>query len=216
MLGEFRPGGMEREWCDAGVLRVAAPAIARRAAPRGRTGRRDHLRALPPRVAGRRPRPARDRRAGRSDRAAPGRRDPGVGARTRRAARAGRRLPAGDARRAVRGRRAGVGRAGALGADDGRVRLFFRDRCQCSRPGPARPPDGPCTTRSASSSRARARRSGPSSSRPRAPPTKRSCSPRSGISCGPARSRTTRSGRCACPGVRRARRSPRAGRSRAG
>ena len=37
--GEFRPGGDGREWCDADVLRDAAPALAGAAAQAGRAGR---------------------------------------------------------------------------------------------------------------------------------------------------------------------------------
>jgi ATP-dependent Lhr-like helicase len=36
--GEFRPGGLEREWCDADVLRSIRPPFARRAPQGGRTG----------------------------------------------------------------------------------------------------------------------------------------------------------------------------------
>ena len=215
--GEFRPGGVETRVVRRRRAAVAAPALARRAAPRGRAGRRAHVRAVPVGVAGRRPRPARHRRARRSARAAAGRRDPGVGARTRRAARrasraTGPRCSTSCARRASS---CGSG-AGALGADDGRVRLFFRDRVQLLAPsvtlaGAARRPGARRDPRR--TSRPRARRSGPISSPPRAPPTTRCCSPRCGTWCGRARSPTTRSARCACRAARpRKRVGPRAGR----
>ena len=49
--GEFRPGGHGREWCDADVLRVAAPALAGGAAQGGRAGRAARARPLPGRLA---------------------------------------------------------------------------------------------------------------------------------------------------------------------
>ncbi len=174
--GEFRPGGVEREWCDTGVLRVAAAPLARRAAPRDRAGRRRRRsRASSPRgrasgAAGA------ARRARRGARAAAGRRDPGVGARTRRAARARRRLPAGDARRAVRGRRARVDRRGrARRRRRPRAPVLPRPRAAARGAGACcpTPPDGAAARRDPRAARARrARRSGPTSSPRPAPPTK--------------------------------------------
>ena len=164
VFGEFRPGGVEREWCDAGVLRVAAPPFARGDAPRDRAGRRRDVRAVPARVAGRRAGPARPRRARRDARTAARRRDPGVGARARRAPGAGRGLPAGDARRAVRGRRAGVDR---------------RRRARCRRR--ARPPASSATG-SAARVRSGRRRAGP---RVRCTTRCATASPRAGASFWP-------------------------------
>ncbi len=118
--GPGRARRVPTRWIRARVVRrrraaLAPAALARRAAPRGRAGRRAHVRTLPVRVAERRPRAAGHRRVGRSARTAPGRRDPGVGARTRRAAGARRGLQARDARRAVRGGRAGLDRSGRAG-----------------------------------------------------------------------------------------------------
>src|SRR5207249_768240 len=76
---------MGRRRCAA----VAAPPLARRAPPRGRAGRRGHVRALPVGLAGRRARSPRHGRAGRGARAAAGCGDPGIGARARRPAGAG-------------------------------------------------------------------------------------------------------------------------------
>ena len=167
--GEFRPGGVEREWCDADVLRVlrrrSLAALRHEIEP---VDARD-VRAVPARVAGRRARPARARRARRDARTAPRRRDPGVGARTRRAARRGSRAtgPTMLDELCAAGELVWVG-AGPLGADDGRVRFYFRDRIRLLAPAPDRPTAGPTarsTTRCARGSRPRARRSGPTSSR---------------------------------------------------
>ena len=153
VLGEFRPGGVEREWCDAGVLRVAAPPLARRAAPRGRAGRRDRRsRASCPR--------------GRASAAAAAALDALVEALEQLQGVA---IPAsvlerdvlparvdgyrpGDARRAVRGRRARVDRRGrARRRRRPRAAASSATASACSRPAPL--PDGRptarCTTRSA-------------------------------------------------------------------
>ncbi len=53
--GELRPGGSEREWCDAGGAAPPAPRLACRPAQGDRTGRRVAPRPLPARLAGRRP-----------------------------------------------------------------------------------------------------------------------------------------------------------------
>ena len=214
-IGEFRPGGVEREWCDADVLRVLrrrslaalrheiepvdASTFARflpawQGVGRGRRGTDALVEALeqlqgvaiPASVLERDVLPAR------VDGYRPAMLDELCAA----------------------GELVWIG-AGALGADDGRVRLFFRDRVRLLAPRPAdrrrarrrgarRDPRPACC--------ARARASGPTSSPPRAPPTKPWCSPRCGISCGRARSPTTRSVRCASP--RRVDRAPRRPRGR--
>ena len=161
-----------------------------------------HVRALPARVAGRRPRPPRHRRAGRSARTTARRRDPGVGARTRRAARARRRLPARRCSTSCARPARSCGSARARSAPTtAACACSSATACACSRPGPRRRRRARTTrstTRSATACCARARASGPTSSPRPAPPTNPSCSPRCGISCGRARSPTTRSGRCAC------------------
>ncbi len=147
-----RPGGVRRVpagWARAGVVRHeraahTSSALAGRAAPRDRAGRRHHLRPIPVGVAGSGARPARHRRARGGTRTAAGSRDPGFGARTRRAARRvdGYRPGMLDELCAA-GELVWIG-AGALGADDGRVRLFFRDRVRllAVRPSPEGAPDG--------------------------------------------------------------------------
>ena len=59
--GEFRPDGIEREWCDDDVLAPAAAPFARGVAPRGRARRWPCARPLPARVARRRGRGPRRR-----------------------------------------------------------------------------------------------------------------------------------------------------------
>ena len=54
LRGEFRPGGVEREWCHPDVLRAPAPPLAGPAAPRDRAGRAGGAGALPAQLAGRR------------------------------------------------------------------------------------------------------------------------------------------------------------------
>ena len=198
--GEFRPGGQEREWCDAGVLRSlrrrSLAALRHEVEPVDA----DHVRSLPRRLARDRPGPPRHRRARRGDRATARCRDPGVGARARRAARARRGLPARDARRAVRGRRARLdGRRRARSRRRTRAASSSATGSSCSRLRwcSPEPPDGPLHDAIREQLRpcrrvVLARDLAP----PRAPPTKPCCSPRSGISCGRARSPTTRSGRC--------------------
>ena len=95
-----------------GRASLVAPPLARGPAPRGGAGRRGHVRSLPQRVAQHRPGPPRHRRARRGDRTTARGRDTGIGPRARCAARSGRGLPPRDARRAVRGGRAGVDRCG--------------------------------------------------------------------------------------------------------
>ena len=113
-------------------------------------------------------------------------------------------------RRAVHVRRRGVGRGGAIGSTDGRIRLAFRDQAglllspvEGFEPSSSTPP---CSI----TSRRGGRRSGPTSpaprSRPTSPSTTPACSPRCGTSCGPAWSPTTRSPRCAPSWARSGRR----------
>ena len=89
--------------------------------------------------------------------------------------------------------------AGAIGANDGRIRLYFADQLPLLAPAiePPEPPVGRAARRDPRPPR-RARRQllGPAARRGhRAPPTP-SCWPRCGIWCGPARSPTTRWRRC--------------------
>ena len=108
--GGFRPGGVEREWFDVDVLRRirqrSLAALRKEVEPVDAAT----LRAVPARVAGRRPAAWRRRRAGRRDRSAPGSRGPRLDPRDRRAARPRARLPPRRPRRAVRERRRGLGR----------------------------------------------------------------------------------------------------------
>ena len=146
--GELRPGGSEREWCDADVLRRlrrASLASLRRevepaeqralarllpawqgvdSAPAGGAGV-DRLREQLVPLQGLALAPA------------------GLGA--RRASAAGRELLAGLARSAVRRRRAGVGRRGLARAASGRVALYFRDDARWLGPPPVKgdPPSEP-------------------------------------------------------------------------
>ena len=202
VYGEFRPGGVEREWCDAGVLRVlrrrSLAALRHEIEPVDATT----LARFLPAWQRRRARPAWHGRARRDPRATARRRDPRVGARTRRAARARQRLPrrrcsTSCARPAswcgsARGRSATTTAACARYFRD-RIRLLapHRQRRRTSRrPAARRDPRATC--------RARARRSGPTSSPAhRHGRTRPCCSPRCGTSCGRARSPTTRSARCA-------------------
>ena len=129
--GEFRPDGVEREWCDNDVLRQLRRRSHRRAAPGGRARRAGRAGALPAGVAGRGG--GRDAASTRLVEAIG--RAAGRGDRRRRMldgdvlARACRRVPAGRPRRAVHLRRARVGRRRARSVpSDGRVRLYFRDQ----------------------------------------------------------------------------------------
>ena len=194
VFGEFRPAGLEREWCDTNVLRIlrrrSLAALRHEIEPvdantyarflsawqsvgRSRRGTDALIEALeqlqgvaiPASVLERDVLPAR------VDGYRPGMLDELCAA----------------------GEIVWIG-AGALGADDGRVRVFFRGsrfRLPRRRRSSKAHPTARSTTRSATGSCGRARASGPISSPPPASPTTASCSPRSGISCGPARSRTT-------------------------
>ena len=121
--GEFRPGGVEREWCDPEVLRMLRRRSLAQAASGGRTGRTAGARPLPASVAGSGHVARRRRPAARGHRPAGGAgvagERPGAG----HPAGAGRAIRLPDARRA-----AGVGR-GRLGR-----RRVARPR---RRPGPA-------------------------------------------------------------------------------
>ena len=207
--GELRPGGTEREWCDAEVLRRlrrASLAVLRKEiepadqrALRRASCRRGRASTATRRAgAGRRP-AARGARAPAGPRAA--RRSRGSATCCRAASAPTRRR--GWTSCAPRGELVWVG-AGALGRSSGRVALYFREDVAARRPAAAsraiRRPSRR-TRRSATRLRAgavllhrparRRRRSRPRSSR-------RRC----GTSCGRARRPTTRSRRCARRGSR--------------
>ena len=220
LRGEFRPGGVEREWCDPEVLRLlrrrslarlrreiepVEPAALARFLPawQGVGGRASGLDRLPG-----------------GHRAARGPADRGERPRARRPARACAWLRARDARRARRGRRGRLGR-----------RRLAGPRRRPRRPLPTGPPRAPARRHEpteptdptaeradawihagiAGAARGARRRVLPRAigERPRGRrrralaadrPSERS-SMRSGTSSGPARSRTTRSRRCArCTG----------------
>ena len=168
--GEFRPGGVEREWCDDGRAARAASPLARRAAREVEPVDPETFGALPRRrgTASVRPRaaPTRSSTPSSSSRARRSRRR---SLETRRAARAGRRTtgrPMLDELCAA-GELVWVG-AGPLGADDGRVRLCFRDRVRLLAPA-RRGSSAPSATAARRDPRppraSAARRSGPSCSR---------------------------------------------------
>ena len=163
------------------------PAVARGAPQGGRAGRRSDVRAVPARVAGRRPAARRRRRAGRDDRSAAGRRDPRLDPGDRRAARARARLPRGRPRRAVRERRPGVGRRRVpRGRRRARHALLPRRARSLARSDLGRPPRRRGPRRDPRAPRRRGvPRSGPTSWRRRAPRASGSCSARSGTWCGP-------------------------------
>ena len=172
--GEFRPDGVEREWCDDDVLRQlrrrSLAALRREVEPVDAAA----LARFLPAWQGVGAAPARARRPGRGHRRAAGRGAPGVGARDRRPAGPRGRLPPGRPRRALHRGRGGVGR---------RRRRSGRPTagCGCSSatrstllvPAARRAtsaPDGERARRAAGPPRRRgARRSGPTSS-PRSPP----------------------------------------------
>ena len=176
--GEFRPGGVEREWCDDDVLRQLRRRSLAALRARGRAGRRDGARPVPARVAGRRRRPrggvdALVEAVGPLQGAA-------VPASVLETdvlpARVGGYRPA-DLDALVHGRRGGVGRRRSAR----RRRRPGRGCCSATRPAllaaPRRLAERParrrrCTTRSATHlARRGARRSGPSSCS--APPARR-------------------------------------------
>ena len=190
--GELRPGGTQREWCDPEVLRrlrrASLAALRKEIEPADQralarfmpswqgvdrhppTGAGiDRLRDVLVPLQGLR---AARRRVGEGRAAAPHRR-----------------LLAGLARPAVRGRRGRVDRRRARSAAaPGSVALYFREDVALLGPPPAAatPPPSPRTRRSASGCAA-ARASSPTcwSTSPASPP--RSCRRRCGTSCGRAR-----------------------------
>ena len=115
VLGEFRPGGSGREWCDPDVLRRLRRRSLALLQTRGRAGRRGRARPIPPRVAGCGPAARRPRRARRRDRAPPGHLGSRVDPRGRRASVPGPRVPARRPRRPRGRRRRGLGRGGTSG-----------------------------------------------------------------------------------------------------
>ena len=124
--GEFRPGGVEREWCDADVLRRlrrrSLAALRKEVEP---VDARD-VRAVPARVAGRRPAARRRRRARRGDRAscrAP--RSPPRSSRPTSCPRACAATAPPTSTRCARAATSCGWAPGALGADDGRVALVL-------------------------------------------------------------------------------------------
>ena len=193
--GPGRPSS--REWCDDGVLRVAAAALAGRACGRrsSRSTPAAFVRFLPG-VAGRRTpaaaAPTRSSRPSSSCRVSRSR--PSVLERDVLASRVAGYRPAMLDELCAAGELVWTG-AGALAT--------MTAACGCSSaigvrllaPAVVSPPDSRDGLHDASPRRARqvAVRSGPISSRPPEAPTKPCCSPRCGTSCGRARSRTTRS-----------------------
>ena len=173
--GEFRPGGVEREWCDVDVLRRmrrrSLAALRREVEPVDAAA---FGRFLPAWQGVDRPPPAGPDALTEALARLQGAADPGVGPRARRPARRG---CAGTARpTSTRWRPAAssCGSArGALGADDGRVALCSATRRRRSRRRRAEdPPDGDAARRDPRAPRrSAAPRSGPISSRRRAPPT---------------------------------------------
>ena len=186
--GEFSPGGAGTEWCDAEVLRHAAPPVAGRAAPRDRAGAAAGAGRVPaPLAPDRRQRPRR-RRARRRDRAAAGHRGAGLGLGAAGPAGPGRRLRPAPARRAVRRRRGAVGR---LRVDRRRRRLgdprLRRQRAAAAAPARRRARARPRCTRRCSTRSATGRRcSSASCPTGSAPPTTPPWRPRSGTWSGPA------------------------------
>ena len=192
--GEFRPDGVEREWCDDDVLRQlrrrSLAALRREVEPVDA----DALARFLPAWQGVGLDPARARRRwSRCSASLPGRGHPGVGARGRRAPGPPRRVPAGRPRRAVHVGRGGVGRRR-------RARRHRRPgaaavprpgrRCSCPPPMPSSTAAARCTTRCATHLGAARRVVLARARRARPPPpgcatTTPRCSPRCGTSCGP-------------------------------
>ena len=133
---ELRPEAASREWCEAEVLRRLR-RLARDAPQGGRAGRAARARALPSgrawtalRRRRRRGPAARDARSAAGPCACAG----GLG--TRRAPAPSERVLARLDGPALRERRAGLGRAGALGRNSGRVALLFREDAHFVGPPP--------------------------------------------------------------------------------
>ena len=178
--GEFRPGGFEREWCDANVLASDPPSLAGGAAPGGGAGRCRGLRPVPARVAGCRSAAAGTRRA-----------DPGA------AAAAGIRHPASILERDVlparvqgfrpadldaltaSGELVWIGAPGRSGPTTGASRCCSATgrRRSCRSRSRGRPDR--CTMPSAATWPTEEPRSGPTSCRQRARPIRRCCCDRS-------------------------------------
>ena len=206
VLGEFRPGGSEREWCDLGGAAAAPPGVAGRAAQGDRACRPARACAPPARVAGRRPPSARRRRRRPPARCA----GPAAGAYA-----AGRGLGAGGAaaphRRVLEdlARQLSASRevvwlgAGALGRS-GRVALYFREDAAASGRPPGRRPatSRPAAARACANGLRAAPASSPTCWPSSRPPCRGSCARRCGTSSGPARSPTTRWRRCGRRGCR--------------
>ena len=197
--GEFRPDGVEREWCDVEVLRQlrrrSLAALRREVEP----VEQEALARFLPGLA-RDPQPsARPGDVGGGHRAAAGRAARGVDPGARRAAGARARLPERGPGRALHQRRPGVGgrrRAGRVGRP-GAPRL--PGSAAAARPPRARRRSGrtvPSTRPSGCTCSSRARRSGTSSGRLRPGRPTGSSWPPCGTSCGPERSPTTRWRRC--------------------
>ena len=114
--GEFRPGGMHREWCDPEVLqqirRKTLSRLRREVAP----AEQSRLRPPPLPLAGRHRPPPRHRRAARCHRNPARRRTDRVRSGTRNPPRARHRLPARGSRRAARFRRSRLGGPGVRSA----------------------------------------------------------------------------------------------------
>ncbi len=202
--GRVPPGGRRRGVVRRRGAALAAPALARAAAPRGGAGRAGRAGAVPAVLAARLGRhrldpgrPARRRRRGHGRRAAGRVRRARERAGVARPAGAGARLPPLDARRADGDRGGAVGgprRAAGLR----RVGVPASRRHRAAHPARPRRPRG--LRRSTSPSSTRSTVAAPTSSaswpRPSAPPTTRRCPPRCGTSPGRGGSATTRSPRC--------------------
>ena len=196
--GEIRPGGTEREWCDPDVLRrLRRASLARLRRQVEPTGQSALARFLPAWQGGRPP-----RNAARGARPAPGDLAAGRAVGVGRPAAPRARLPARAARPALRVRRGRLGRRGARA----RGAVLPRGR---SGAGPARArcrrPTGDSAPRRFAPRSPRARSSGSTSCK-RPGSTRSMRCPRSGISSGRAKRRTTRGRRSArAAGLRRRR-----------
>ena len=167
--GELRPGGTEREWCDPEVLRRLRRASLAVPAQGGRGGRPARARPLPAELAGRRPPPRRRAPASTacarcSSRCRASRCPPRSGSATCCRAALGAYSPTWLDQLCASGEVVWIG-AGALGRNDGRVALYFReDVARSAGPPPANaklePPDGPSPRRDPRAARRRRRASG--------------------------------------------------------
>ena len=198
MHGEFRPGGVEREWCDPDVLRRlrrrSLAALRKEVEPVDAATLGRFLPAWQGAVTPSGGSNALVEAIGRLAR----RRHPRIDPRARRPAGARPQLPPRGPRRHVRGRRSGVGRCGGARRRR-RAYLALLPRSDPTPGTPAarqRPGRRRAPWRSASTYRLMGPRSGPTWCGPSARPTSSWCSARSGTSSGPARSPTTRWHRC--------------------